>query len=224
MRPPASGRDRPPTAVERYPGTPPIPCIHVAVDRTLPPLYSPPHPLLKGAARHHRAPFSLHRRLHTPLVVKHLFPPLLCLLSDQGYQGAVTAPDLKPLPPSPSLPRPSEQRLRARSCCLDLSLTSPLVHRCCRSPSPLPLTTGAPRLPRTPLPSCLLHTSPHPCRSSEPPLPPPYQAHCPNFPGACVTSPSAPCPPASPGRPRHRDHAGERAALVGLAMLLGPLG
>jgi hypothetical protein len=83
----------------------------------------PPSPLLPAASSFKRS------RPSPPCPV---FPPLLCLLSDQGYQGAVTALDLKPLQPSPSLPRPSEQRLWARSCCLDLSLTSPLVHRCCR--------------------------------------------------------------------------------------------
>jgi hypothetical protein len=48
-------------------------------------------------------PFLLHYRSHTPLVVKHLFPPLLCLLSDQGHRGVATAPELKPPPPKPPL-------------------------------------------------------------------------------------------------------------------------
>jgi hypothetical protein len=111
--------------------------------------------------------------------------------------------------------------------------TSPLVHRCCRSPSPPPPTAGAPPPPRMPPLSHLLHTSPPLRRSGEPPPPPPCQAHCPSFPGACTASSTAPCPPMSPGRPRHRDcakrsdRAGKRVGrvtLAGPAVLLVPLG
>jgi hypothetical protein len=107
-----------------------------------------------------------------------------------------------PLPPHP--PHPGEPCLRAHSRCLDPSLTSPLVHRCCRSPSQPPTTTGAPPPPQTSSSSHLLSTSlPLRC-SGKPPLPPPCQAHDPGFPSACTASPAAPCLPVSPGRPRHR--------------------
>jgi hypothetical protein len=107
---------------------------------------------------------------------------------------------------------------------LDPSLSSPLVCRCCKSPSPPPLTTRAPPPPRTPPSSRLLRTSPLLHRSGKPPLPPPCQAHVPGFPGACIVSPAVPCPTASLGWPHRRDRAerGDRAGeCVGRAALAG---
>jgi hypothetical protein len=67
-------------------------------------------------------PFSLHRRSHAPLVVKHLFLPLLCLLFDQGRRGGATAPESKPPPPKP--PILGEVLLRAPWIQFAMRLTS----------------------------------------------------------------------------------------------------
>jgi hypothetical protein len=76
-----------------------------------PPPHLPWHPPLKCVRSPSCPPPSLHRHSHAPLIVKHLFPSLLCLLSDQGRRGVTTAPELKLPPPKP--PLLSEPLLRA---------------------------------------------------------------------------------------------------------------
>jgi hypothetical protein len=127
-------------------------------------------------------PFSLDCHSHTPLVVKHLFPPLLCRLSDQGRQGAVTTSESNPPPPKP--PLLGELLLHTPWIRFAVRLTTSSLPRCYRN---APLRRRPPRATttaRTSPPVLDSAASPPTGYSGELPLPSPYQAGSPSPPHA----------------------------------------
>jgi hypothetical protein len=121
----------------RTPPPSPLRLLHLACWSRPLPSTSPtvtPHP--------HPTPLKMHRVTTVaplfapllfahPLVVKHLFPPLLCLLSHQGRRGATTASESKPPPPKP--PLLSELLLRVPWIRFAVRLTSSALRRCYRT-------------------------------------------------------------------------------------------
>jgi hypothetical protein len=147
---------------------------------------------------HRHAPLLLHRRSHAPLVVKHLFTPLHCLLSDQGHREAATTSESKP--PLLKPPLLSEPLLRTPWIQFVVCLTSSSLPRCCRTvprrcrPPGAATTTGT----SPPIPDSA--ASPLTGYSGELPPPSPCQA-------------GSPSPPrARAGRPLHLVHRRARAS------------